>query len=80
MVAEREAPQRRAVAVPDGFDPVPSVGRIRAVEITVVDDVPGEADAVAFPVDAAARARRRLAPTPPASRRSGSTAAPARPT
>ena len=53
MVAEREAPQRRAVAVPDGFDPVPSVGRIRAVEITVVDDVPGEADAVAFPVDAA---------------------------
>ena len=53
MVAERDAPQRRAVAVPDGFDPVPSVGRIRAVEITVVDDVPGEADAVAFPVDAA---------------------------
>ena len=53
MVAEREAPQRRAVAVPDGFDPVPSVGRIRAVEITVVDDVPGEVDAVAFPIDAA---------------------------
>ena len=53
MVAERDAPQRRAVAVPDGFDPVPSIGRIRAVEITVVDDVPGEADAVAFPVDAA---------------------------
>ena len=53
MVAQREAPQRRAVAVPDGFDPVPSIGRIRAVEITVVDDVPGEADAVAILVDAA---------------------------
>ena len=72
MVAERQAPQRRAVAVPDGFDPVPSVGRIRAVEITVVDDVPGEADAVAFPVDARqARARRHLAPTRPASRSVG---------
>src|SRR4029077_4156311 len=53
MVAEREGPQRRAVAVLDGFDPVASIGRLRAVEITVVDEVPGEADAVAFPVDAA---------------------------
>jgi leucyl aminopeptidase len=52
-IAEREVPPRRAVAVPDGFDPVPSIGRIQAVEISVVDDVPGDAEAVAIPVDAA---------------------------
>ena len=52
-IAEREAPPRRAVAVPDGFDPVPSIGRVQAVEISVVEDVPGDAEAVAIPVGAA---------------------------
>jgi len=52
MIAEREAPPRRAVAVPDGFDPVPSIGRIQAIVISVVDDVPADTEAVAIPVDA----------------------------
>jgi leucyl aminopeptidase len=52
MVADREAPPRRAVAVPAGFDPVPSIERVRAIDVSVVDDIPGDAEAVAIPVDA----------------------------
>jgi len=50
MVADRAA-QRRAVAVPDDFDPAPSIQRLRSLEISVVDDVPPGTDAIAIPVD-----------------------------
>jgi leucyl aminopeptidase len=51
MVFDVETSSRRAVAVPDGFDPAPSIGRVRDVEIAVVEDVPGDAEAIAIPVD-----------------------------
>ena len=41
---------RRAVTIPPGFDPTPSIRHVRSVEITVADEVPAGAEAVAVPI------------------------------
>ena len=41
---------RRAVTIPQGFDPTPSIRHVRSLEITVADEVPAGAEAVAVPI------------------------------
>jgi leucyl aminopeptidase len=45
-----ERVDRRAVRVPSGFDPAPSVGYLPSVKISAVPDVPADAEAVAIAV------------------------------
>jgi len=44
----------RAIPVADDFDPVPALARVRAIDVSVVPDVPSGADAVAVLVGASA--------------------------
>src|SRR5262245_39061670 len=62
LIADSSPVSRRAVAVPDGFDPVPSIGRVRAVDIRVVDAVPVDAEAIPIPADAAGTGGERPGP------------------